>query len=223
MRMGGIAGALAFALSVGLGCATSQAGSGPEGTGNQFLGTARETLEDLTADFEELAARNARLDGDRAESWEEQREEIAELRRQLAIDVELLESAPTEEREEIHARIAQNLGTMTHQVERAKLLATDGGADLVVAARQRLSQVDRDIQAIEADASRLPVDDRENASELVEQLRERANEVEEDVLTLEDASPEAIEEQRDEVAEGVGALSGTVQRESLELQSQLSN
>jgi len=223
MRIWRIAGTVSVALSMGLGCATSQSGSVPEEAGSQFMGAARETLDDLTAEFEELAARNARLDSDRAEVWEEQREDIAELRRQLAIDVELLESAPTEDREELHARIAENLGMMTHHVERAKLLATDGGEDLVVAARQRLSEVDRDIQSIEADAGRLAEEDREDASEVVEQLREQANEVEEDVLTLEDASPQAIEEQRDEVAESIAALSGTVQRESLELQAQLPN
>jgi hypothetical protein len=220
---------LALALGLGAGCAmppreTSEvsARERAEQTGDSFASVAREALNELNNDFEELVTDNARLDGERAEAWADTREQILEVRQELETDLERLETASRDNSEEIRSRFAQNFETMTHHVERAKLLATDG-RDFVSAARQRLEEVDREIQSLQAGAGRLPMEAREDASRAVEDLRSQRNDVEEVVMSIADAAPQEIEEQRDELADDVAALSADVQREGLELQAELDN
>ena len=221
---------LALALGSTVGCAmpareTSEVSARDrvEQTGDPFTTAARRGFDELNDDFEELVTDNARLDGERAEEWAESREQILEVRQELATDMDRLETASRDDRDEIHSRIARNFETMTHRVERAKLLWGDDDRDFVSAARQRLEEVDQEIQALQSDAGRLPMEAREEASQTVEDLRRQRNDVEEVVESMADASPPEIEEQRDELANDVAALSATVQREGLELYAELDN
>jgi F0F1-type ATP synthase membrane subunit b/b' len=102
-------------------------------------------------------------------------------------------------------------------------LATNGDAEFVTAARERLAEVERDIASLQSNAARLPMDAREEASQSVEDLRSQANDVSETVMSIADAAPQEIAEQREEVADDVAALSASVRRESFELQAALEN
>jgi hypothetical protein len=112
---------------------------------------------------------------------------------------------------------------MTHRVERAELLATDGNEEFVSAARERLAEADRDIQSLQAEAARLPMEARDDISRSVEDLRSQANDVRESVTSFNDAGPQEIAEQREEVAEEVASLTASVRRETFEMQAQLEN
>ena len=223
--------ALAIALGLGAACAGPQTERSDEAarpsdrveqTGDGFASEAREALNDLGDELEELETNNADLRGESAEAWAETREEIVQVRQQLATDLDRLGGASTADANEVRTRIANNLATMTHHVERAKLLATDD-AEFATVVRNRLTEVDRDIESLRSDAARLPMDAREEASQSVEDLRSQANDVRESVMSIADAAPQDVAEQREEVADDVAQLSAAVQRESFELRSDLEN
>jgi hypothetical protein len=225
--------ALAFMLALGLSaaCAGPQPERGDdarpsdrnESAADEFVSEARQALNELGDEFEELETRNADLQGESAEAWAEAREEIVQVRQSLATDLDRLSGASTEDAEDVRSRVAESLATMTHHVERAELLATNGDAEFVTAARERLAEVERDIASLQSNAARLPMDAREEASQSVEDLRSQANDVSETVMSIADAAPQEIAEQREEVADDVAALSASVRRESFELQAALEN
>jgi hypothetical protein len=227
-----IALTLALVLGTSTACATSRqtgevnAGDRaeqPEETGDAFASAARDALDELNDDFEELTTNSARFDGDRAEAWAETREEILEVRQALATDVDRLQGASREDAQGIRSRVMENLETMTHHIELAKLLATDGGREFVSAAQQSLDGTERQIQEIESDARELPMEVREVASEALEGLRRERNDVEEAVTSLADAAPQEIEEQRVQLADDVAAVSASARRAEFELQAELDN
>jgi DNA-directed RNA polymerase subunit F len=224
---------LALVLGVSTACAMpardtgeanprSGADASAEQTGDPFASAVREAYDSLNSDFEELVTANARLDGDRAEAWTTTREEILAVREELGTDLDRLQGASTDDVGAIRSRVTDNFESMTHHVERAKLLATDDG-DFMSAARQRLVEVDRDIESLQSDAGRLPMEAREDASQAVEDLRQQRNDVEEAVTALADAAPQEIEEQRSDLADDVATLSASVQREEFEMQAELDN
>jgi hypothetical protein len=192
-------------------------------TGDAFVSEAREALDELNAKFRELETSNADLQGESATAWADAREEIVQVRQELATDLDRLGGTSTQDADEVRARVAQNLESMTHHVERAELLATDGNEEFISAARERLAEADRDIQSLQADAARLPMEAREDVSQSVEELRSQANNVRESVTSFTDAGPQEIAEQRDEVAEDVASLTASVRREAFELQAELEN
>jgi hypothetical protein len=193
-----------------------------EQTGDEFVVEARQTLDALGDDLEGLETRNARLQGESAEAWAEAREEIVQTRQQLATDLDRLSGASTEDAEEIRVRVAESLATMTHHLQRADLITTDD-EEFVAAARERLAEVDRDIESLRSDAARLPMDARDDASQSIEDLRSQANDVREAVTSIADAAPEEIAEQREGVADDVAALSASVRRESFEMRAEVDN
>ena len=97
------------------------------------------------------------------ETRAEAREEIVQVRQQLATDLDLLGGASTADADEVRTRVANNLGTMTHHEERAKLLATDD-AEFATVVRNRLTEVDRDSESLRSDAARLTMDALEEAA-----------------------------------------------------------
>ncbi len=225
-----IAWMLALVLGSSAACATQPrdtgevaAGDRAEQTGDSFASAARAAFNEMNDDFEELVADNARLDGERAEAWLATREQILEVREELGTDLDRLQEASSDNADEIRARFTRNFETMTRHVERAKLQAADGGRDFVTAARQRLAEVDREIQSLQSDAGRLPMEARENASQAVEDLTRQRNDVEEVITSMSDAAPNEIEEQREALSDDVATLSASVQREGLEMQAELDN
>ena len=200
-----------------------RAGNAVQETADEFGNDAREALEELREEFDELETSNADLQGESAAAWTRARDEVVQVRQELEADLEQLENASAEEADGIRARIAQNFEAMTHRVERAELLAIDGNEEFLTEARERLAEIDRNIQALQADAARLPVEAREDASRTVESLRSEANDVRETMSSFTAAAPQQIAEQREEVAEDVAALSASVRREALELQADLDN
>ena len=221
-----MAATLALVLGLSTGCGLTGRPTGEvnprQGAEQTFANAAREAFDDLNDDFEELVTANARLDGDRAGAWATTREEILEVRQELATDLDRLQGASRENSGETRSRVTENFETMTHRVERAKLLATDAG-DFMSAARERLVEVDRDIASLQSDAGRLPMEARENASQAVEDLRQQRNDVQEAVTSMADASPQDIEGQRNDLAEDVATLSASVQRQGFEIQAELDN
>jgi hypothetical protein len=222
-----------LALVLGLSTACAMPGrdtgeSNPNGAAeaeqaaNAFATSAREAYNGLNEDFDELVTANERLDGERAGAWTKTREEIVALREELGADLDSLQGASRETSGAIRSRITQNFEKMTHQVERARLIATDG-PEFMAAARERLVEVDRDIVALQSDAGSLPVEARESASQAVEDLQQQRNDIQEAVTAMADAAPEEIEEQREDVSEDLAALSASVQREEFELQAELDN
>jgi hypothetical protein len=226
---------LALVLALGLSAACTQpqqdeleddasrAGEAVEQAANEVVTETREALNELGAEFRELETTNANLQGEGATAWAETREEIVQAREELETDLARMETATEAEAEAIHARVADNLETITHRVERAELLATDSGEEFVNAAQQRLAEIERDIESLRTETARLPMEVREETSETVESLREQANDVRESVQSAVDAAPERVADQRDELAEDVATLSATVRREMFELQAELDN
>jgi hypothetical protein len=222
--------ALALALMCGTACAGPQrdrgeqaAPSDDEQVADQFRSEAREALDELNDEFRELETTNANLQGESATAWAETREQILQVRQELETDLDRLEGATTDEADDVRARVADSFETMTHHLERAKLLATDDNQEFVTAARNRLAEADRGIQSLQAEAARLPMQAREEVSQSVESLRSEANDVRETVMSFSNAAPQDIAEQREEVAEEVAALSASVRRETFEMQAELDN
>lgn len=224
--------ALALALGLSAACTRPQDDEGElpgradddiEQAANEFVAETRQALNELGEDFQELEATNADLQGESAAAWANTREEIVQARQELEEDMARMERASAAEAEEIHARFADNLETMTHRVERAELLATDGSEELVNAAQRRIDEVDRNIESMQAETVRLPMEVRDGASQEVENLRTEASEVRESVMSLTDAAPQEIEEQREEIAEDVASLWASVRRERFEMQAELDN
>src|SRR5689334_3953118 len=102
-----------------------RAENGIQQTADQWTNDAREALNDLGNEFDELETRNANLQGESAAAWTEVRDQVRQIRQELANDVDRLQTSTAEEAHEVRARIARNFEGMTHRVERAKLLATD--------------------------------------------------------------------------------------------------
>jgi hypothetical protein len=194
-----------------------------QATAEQFRNEAREALNELRADFDELEASNADLQGESAAAWAQVREEIVQIRQELETDVDRLQTAAAEESHLVRSRITQNFEAMTHRVERAELLATDGNEEFVNEAQERLAEIDANIQSLQSEAAKLPVEAREGASASVENLRTEANDVREAVRSMVEAAPQQIAEQREELAEDVAALSASVRREMLELHADLTS
>jgi ElaB/YqjD/DUF883 family membrane-anchored ribosome-binding protein len=187
----------------------------------QFVADAREALNELGAKFEELDARNRNLQGESAGAWATVREEISQAGDQLESDLDRLGVAAVQEVDNLRMRIAANLETLTHRVERAELLATDGSEEFVNAARDRLAEIDQDIQSLQSEAAQLPMEAREEASKSVETLRSEANEVREAVTSMAEASPQLVAEQRERLADDVASLWASVRRETLEMKTEL--
>ena len=96
--------ALMLALALSAACAGPQPERGEEAglpndrneqTGD-FVSEARQALDELGDDFDELETRNARLQGENAEAWAESRDEIVRAREALNTDLERLDGASTE-------------------------------------------------------------------------------------------------------------------------------
>jgi ElaB/YqjD/DUF883 family membrane-anchored ribosome-binding protein len=187
----------------------------------QFESDARAALDELGAKFEELDARNRNLQGESAGAWATVREEIVQAGDQLESDLDRLGVAAVQEIDNLRMRIASNLETITHRVERAQLLAADGGEEFVNAARDRLAEIDQDIQTLQSEAAQLPMEAREAASQSVETLRSEANDVREAVTSMAEAAPQQIAEQRERLADDVASLWASVRRETLEMKSEL--
>jgi hypothetical protein len=102
---------------------TEEIGQAIDQTATEFANDTREALDELNAEVDELEMSNADLEGESAAAWSEVQQEIADARQEVENDLSRLGSATAEETDQIHSRIARNLETMTHRVERAKLLA----------------------------------------------------------------------------------------------------
>ena len=86
-----------------------------------------------------------------------------------------------------------------------------------------LAEVESDIQSMQTETARLPMEVRDGAARDVENLRTEANDVRERVMSMAGAAPQEIEEQREELAEDVANLTASVRRETFELQAELEN
>jgi hypothetical protein len=203
--------------------APARVGEAIEQGADRFRDGAREALNELGAAFDDLQESSANLQGESASAWAETREEIAEARVEIETDLERLQTAAAEDVDQIEARIASNIETMTHRVERAKLLATDSNEEFVAEARERLQEADQGIQSLGTEAAALPLEAREGAAEDVETLRQEANEVRETLTSIATEAPQQIAEKRDAVADDVAALKAAVRRESFEIRSALND
>jgi hypothetical protein len=196
-------------------------GSEVQETADEFASDAREAWNELRAEFDELDARNGNLQGESAGAWAAVREEIVQARQQLEADLDRLEVAAVQEVDDMRSRIAANLETITHRVERAELLAVDSSDEFVNAAQERLAEIDQDIQSLQSEAAQLPMEARAAAAESVESLRTEANDVKENVMAMAEAAPQQVAEQREQLADDVASLWASVRRESLEMRSEL--
>lgn len=223
---------LVLAIAGGGGLHTRGATTHPQATtaisannqqSNQFVTQARHALDTLSTKMQTLEARNSNLQGQSAGDWVEARQEMMRLRQDLQNDLGGLASATGEEAVEIRQRVAENMDDLTRRVERAELLATDDNREFVSNAQQRIDRIDQEIQTLQSRAAALPLEDREEAAESVENLRTQASDVRQTLTSISNAAPQEIAEQRDDIADDLSALSGSVQRETLEIQADLPN
>lgn len=198
-------------------------GEAVEEAPDRFRDGAREALNELGAAFDQLQESAANLQGESASAWAQTREEFVEARTELEADLDRLQTAAAEEVDQIESRIASNLETMTHRVERAQLLATDSNEEFVAEARESLNDADQGIQSLSAEAAALPLEAREDAAQKVEDLRGEANDVRETLTSMASAAPQQIAERRDAVADDVAALKAAVRRESFEIRSSMND
>ncbi len=177
----------------------------------------RSTIDDVGDEIEQLDERYLSASDEVAESWSESRASMQEYRQGLEADLARLETATADEARELKREMAQDLEQLTERVERARLEAVESGDDFVSASRDRMGQVDRDIQTFADEAASLSAEGRAKASESMDGLRERAGDLDDRLDRLVDATAEEIDEQRGDIAQELSSLTASVRRELFEI------
>jgi hypothetical protein len=177
----------------------------------------RSTIDDVGDEIEQLDERYMSAGDEVAETWSESRASMQEYRQGLEADLARLETATADEAQQLKREMADDLEQLTERVERARLESVESGDDFVSASRDRMGQVERDIQTFADEAASLSAEGRANASESMEGLRERAGDLDDKIERLVDATADEIDEKRGDIAQELSSLTASVRRELFEI------
>jgi gas vesicle protein len=123
------------------------------------------------------------------------------------------------EAEALRGEIADDIERHTEQVEHARLSAAESGEEFLVASRAQLTQIDEDIQDLQAETALMSDDARARVGGAISELRFEADHLEETVSSIAEAGEEEVSEVRDDLAQAIASLTASVRREWLEIRN----
>ena len=184
-------------------------GSLLEAEAAEFVADARAILNEIDSEVAALDSVGAATAAGMGEQWDDTKEDIARALDDVTVGVAELGTTTGERADQLRGEVATGLETLTHRVERAKLVAVDGSHDFVAAARDKLSEIDLDLEALRAEVG-------DDAGAAVEALRADADDLRQRISDMEEALPTEIDEARESLAEAIATLSASIQREWFE-------
>jgi hypothetical protein len=201
------------------GCAPeSNDGSGGtllEAEAAEFVADARAILDEIDSEVAELDSMGAATAAGMGEQWDETKEGITRALGDVTVRVTELGTTTGERADELRGEVATGLETLTQRVEHAKLAAVDGSHDFVAAARDKLAEIELDLESLRAEVG-------DDAAVAVEHLRAEADDLRQRIRDMEEALPTEIAEAREGLAEAIATLSASIQREWFEARYDLS-
>jgi len=219
------------AVAIGLGCSDSDrepvegamvsAERGPAQSGtpasNRFLTEARMTVDELSSQVHALGLQYVDAAGSTADTWDATQRSVMEAQRRVQEDLTRAAAAGSEALEDAQVDIVDGIQAFTERVDQARLGAVEGGREFVAASEMELMAIDDRIESLQDRAAQLSDEVREEAASDVESLRAKADEIGARLALLYDATEEEIAGTRAELTKSIASLSGSVQRERLEI------
>ena len=194
-------------------------GEAVEDVASRFQQDARTAMQEARLAADGLEASYAEATGDAAAAWQRTRMEIAEYRSRIEGDLARLGSASEEQAAMIRDEITADVAALTARVEHARLQAAEGGEAFVEASRTSLEAVEEDLAQLRAETGGLAEAARVETEGAIDSLDRQADELLTEIDALAEAAEGEIAEQRDVIAQRIGELTASVQRELLELRS----
>jgi hypothetical protein len=187
--------------------------SSPDAEAAEFVADARAILNEIDSEVAELDSIGAATAEAMGQEWDEAKEDITRTLDDVGVRVAALGTSTGERAAELRIEVATGLETLTQRVERAKLDAVDGSHDFLAAARDKLAELELDLEALRAEVGADAAFETLRAD--VEALRQRVND-------MEQALPTEVAEAREGLADAIATLSASIQREWFEARYDLS-
>lgn len=190
--------------------AVEQVAEGAERESERFATEVRSALDELTGTIGDLEGRYGEATDEAARRWEDARPEVEAARRRLEAALTEMRDTAGERSDEIQAEVTSAVGSLTEEVERARLITIEDRQEFLEASRMRLDEIENDLTSLRSASEDLTAAAREDASLAIEEFRARIQELER--RTNMDAGDVDFSEVREDIAEEIASLSADVQR-----------
>jgi DNA repair exonuclease SbcCD ATPase subunit len=181
------------------------------GDAERYWTEVRTALDALVGAADRLEAELGAASGEAAQQWRVTRPRIQRARQRLeeAI-VEMRGTVNAEDRaDELRAEVARRVGTLTQEVERARIAAIESREELADAVRTRLDEIEIDVRSLENAAQELSSRAQGEVAEAVAHYRSRIEVLEHQINSM---TGDELDQAQERLAEEIAALSASVQR-----------